>query len=352
MVAAGYKKPYASFPDNGTLAQSLRPFPQFLNVWSRNSGQGQTWYDAATVKVTRRFGNWQFTSSYVRSKSLGLLTYRQIFSQNQVYPQDMYNLNQGKSYLPFDLPNVFNFLSSYSLPFGKGQALLRQQQPPAGCRRRRLDNRRHAPVPQRRADRAQLHQHSGQRRTVHRCADVQCQRRATFGPARAAPRSTPTIRTASTSTRRRSRFPSQFSFGTSSQYNSNFRQPPVLIDNISLVKQLAVWPSGDGNKVRLQFSANAFNPFNRTNFGVNGTVGNANFGRASGPQYGPRLITMVLRLVLLGSDPSLMVGVWTGMANRSLTRQSRNQIGSAFNAETQRARRKRGEAKTRLTGEG
>jgi hypothetical protein len=63
-----------------------------------------------------------------------------------------------------------------------------------------------------------------------------------------------------------------------------------------LVKQLAVWPSGDGNKVRLQFSANAFNPFNRTNFGVNGTVGNANFGRATGPQYGPRIITMVVRL--------------------------------------------------------
>ena len=47
-----FKKPYANFPDNGTLAQALRPFPQFLNVWSRNSGQGQTWYDAATVKVT------------------------------------------------------------------------------------------------------------------------------------------------------------------------------------------------------------------------------------------------------------------------------------------------------------
>ena len=70
----------------------------------------------------------------------------------------------------------------------------------------------------------------------------------------------------------------------------------MLVDNISVVKQLGVWPSGDGNKVRLQFSANAFNPFNRTNFGVNGTVGNANFGRATGPQYGPRLITMVLRL--------------------------------------------------------
>jgi hypothetical protein len=90
--------------------------------------------------------------------------------------------------------------------------------------------------------------------------------------------------------------PGQFSFGSSSQYNGHFRQPPVLVDNIALVKELPLWPSGDGSKMRLQFSANAFNPFNRTNFGVNGTVGNANFGRATGPQYGPRIITMIVRL--------------------------------------------------------
>ena len=48
--------------------------------------------------------------------------------------------------------------------------------------------------------------------------------------------------------------------------------------------------------MRLPFNASAFNLFNRTNFGVNGTVGNANFGRATGPQYGPRTITMGLRL--------------------------------------------------------
>jgi hypothetical protein len=29
---------------------------------------------------------------------------------------------------------------------------------------------------------------------------------------------------------------------------------------------------------------------------VNGAVGNANFGRATGPQYGPRIITMIVRL--------------------------------------------------------
>ena len=90
--------------------------------------------------------------------------------------------------------------------------------------------------------------------------------------------------------------PGQLSFGTSSQYNSKFRQPPVLMDNIALIKQLYVWPSGDGSRMRLQFRADAFNPFNRTNFGVNGSVGNPNFGRATGPQYGPRIITIGLRL--------------------------------------------------------
>jgi hypothetical protein len=49
--------------------------------------------------------------------------------------------------------------------------------------------------------------------------------------------------------------------------------------------------------MRLQYSASAFNAFNRTNFAVNGTVGNPNFGRATAPQIGPRTITMQLRLL-------------------------------------------------------
>jgi len=295
VVAAGYKKPYANFPDNGTLAQALRPFPQFLNVWSRNSGQGQTWYDAATVKVTRRFGNWQFTTSYVRSKTLGLLTYRQIFSQNQVYPQDMYNLTQPKSYLPFDQPNVFNFLSTYTLPFGKGQRFL-------GNSNRALN----AVVSGWTI--ADTHQYRSGALFGLTCANT-LGNGVLFTDARMCNANGGTLRTGQSRTSldpnnpssiyyNAAAFsvPSQFSFGTSSQYNGNFRQPPVLVDNISLVKQLAVWPKGDGNRVRLQFSANAFNPFNRTNFAVNGTVGSATFGRATGPQYGPRIITMVLRL--------------------------------------------------------
>ncbi len=298
VVAAGFKKPYANFPDGGslgTLAQSLRPYPQFLNVWSRNSGQGRTWYESASIKVSRRFGNWQFQSSYVRSKTLGQLTYRQIFSQNQVYPQDMYNVPQTKSYLPFDLPNVFNLLSSYDLPFGKGQKFLNTNSRlinsiVGGWTLSDTHNYRSGALIGLTCantlgagvlftDARMCNANGGELKTG--------QNRDTLDPNNpsslyfnAAPYS----------------IPSQFSFGTSSQYNSKFRQPPVLQDNIAIVKQVGIWVKGDGTRVRMQFAANAYNAFNRTNFAVNGTVGNANFGRATGPQYGPRVITMVLRL--------------------------------------------------------
>ncbi len=124
VVAAGFTKPYANFPNTGTLAQALRPFPQFLNVWSRNSGQGQTWYDAASFKVHRRFGAWQFSASYVRSKSLGLMTYRAKSSTSGLVPShawDMYNLPKGKV-VPAGRPaGRFDFLNTYDLPFGSDE---------------------------------------------------------------------------------------------------------------------------------------------------------------------------------------------------------------------------------------
>ena len=296
VVAAGFSKPYPNFPNTGKLAQALRPFPQYLSVFSRNSGQGQTWYDSATFRVERRFGNWQFQASYVRSKSLGLLTYRQIFTQNQVYPQDMYNIPQAKSYLPFDYPNVFNFLTTYDLPFGKGKRFL----PGAG---RLVDSIVGNWTI------SSVHNYRSGALIALTCPNT-LGNGVLFTDARLCNANGGDIRTSQDRTSLNPNnpnslyfnagafsVPGQFSFGTSSQYNSKFRQPPVLGDNIALIKQLNLWPTGDGSRVRLQFRADAANAFNRTNFGVNGAVGNANFGRATGPQQGnPRLITMGLRL--------------------------------------------------------
>ncbi len=57
VVARGFKAPYAGFPMRSTLAQSLRPFPQFttINYWW--APLGRTWYDALQVKVIKRFSH-------------------------------------------------------------------------------------------------------------------------------------------------------------------------------------------------------------------------------------------------------------------------------------------------------
>jgi hypothetical protein len=72
-----------------------------------------------------------------------------------------------------------------------------------------------------------------------------------------------------------------------------FRQPPVFTENISIVKKINL--AGEG-RVRFVYRVDIFNLFNRTNFGVNGAIGNPDFGRASGPQQGARIITMGGRL--------------------------------------------------------
>ena len=67
-------------------------------------------------------------------------------------------------------------------------------------------------------------------------------------------------------------------------------------ERLSIVKRTTLW-NNDRNLVVLTYRAHAFNLLNRTAFGgIVGTVGNANFGRPTGPQNGARIITMGLRL--------------------------------------------------------
>jgi hypothetical protein len=66
VVAAGFKAPYAGFPLTSTLAQALRPYPQFAGLGGRWEALGDSWYDALQTKVTKRMGHgltatWAFT---------------------------------------------------------------------------------------------------------------------------------------------------------------------------------------------------------------------------------------------------------------------------------------------------
>jgi hypothetical protein len=310
VIAAGFRKPYASFPDSQTLAQALRPFPQYFNVVARNSGDGQTWYDSFQIKGERRFGAWQMMASYVFSKSLGRLHYRQIFSQTQTTPQDNYNLSDTKSLLPFDQTHMVNILNSFDLPFGRGRKFL-------GSSNRAVDavvggwtlgviNRYASGVPLdvvapntlnagtlftqfKKANLTGVQIRTGIDRTSLDPNNPSiryfgCTPQAVAGSTsqfQCAPNSTPFS------------IPGEFEFGTAAQFIGAFRQTPVFTENISIVKRFNLTSEG---RVRFIYRADIFNLFNRTNFAVNGTIGNADFGRATGPQNGPRAITMGGRL--------------------------------------------------------
>ncbi len=67
--------PFSGFPTTATVAQSLRPFPQFNSglggLWAP---VGNAWYDSLQMKVTKRYSNGlDFTYSFTWSKELDAL---------------------------------------------------------------------------------------------------------------------------------------------------------------------------------------------------------------------------------------------------------------------------------------
>jgi hypothetical protein len=120
--AAGVFAPYPTF--KGTVAQALRPFPQYTNIDTYN-GQGDhsghSTYHAMIVKFQKRYSaGLTFTSSYVFSK---ILTNADTAWGNG-YAADQFNRGLEKSIGAFDVTHDFKFAATYDLPFGKGQKYL------------------------------------------------------------------------------------------------------------------------------------------------------------------------------------------------------------------------------------
>ncbi|MGH9658278.1 MAG: TonB-dependent receptor domain-containing protein, partial [Bryobacteraceae bacterium] len=296
-MAAGFRAPFAGFPGNLSVAQSLRPYPQYLSVSSLFAGYGRSWYDALQMKVERRFGSVQLLANYTWSKSLGYGHFRQVFGQGgTAAPQDFYNLSDAKSFMPFDIPHVLNVLSSIDLPFGKGRRYFNSGNKVVS-----------AVAGGWTISSAQVYrkgtliQLTTPGNPLGNGVIFAPQTKANFG---SGPIRTGVDRTTLDPNNPASRFftpgafvaAAPFTLGTAAFFHDDFRQPAAFSENVSLVKRTTLF-NHDRNPIVLTYRADAFNLFNRTSFGgINGQVGNANFGRPSGPQVGARIITMGLRL--------------------------------------------------------
>ena len=113
-AARGIKLPYAGFPTGQTVAQSLRPYPQFGNLVEMWAPLGDTWYDALQMKGTKRtsFGL-SITAAYTRSKTLNVQA--ENYNGGGVI-NDQFNRPNLKALASQDLPNVFVISYTYVLP--------------------------------------------------------------------------------------------------------------------------------------------------------------------------------------------------------------------------------------------
>jgi len=110
--AAGIPIPYAGF--QGSVAQALRPYPQYTGVDVLDSTYGFSLYHALQVTAQKRFKlGLNFLATYTASKNLVNGGYQALPLQNT-----------RKALGAYDRPQVFNLSYTYELPFGPGKPFL------------------------------------------------------------------------------------------------------------------------------------------------------------------------------------------------------------------------------------
>jgi hypothetical protein len=124
VVAAGFTPPYAGF--GGSLAQALRPFPQFPNMFpgGRNSDtRGTSTYDALQAKFDKRYSNGLYaTVAYTWSDTMTNAPNN--FVNNAPMHRNAYDLEMSQARPSTYRPHIGAMGFLYELPVGTGKKFL------------------------------------------------------------------------------------------------------------------------------------------------------------------------------------------------------------------------------------
>jgi hypothetical protein len=120
---------YPGFPATQPLLQALRPYPQFYGIPPfLGPPLGDTWYDSAQLKVTRRFSHgldFQYNFTYQREFALGVNSDTGYLTPSAPPINDVFNRAANKEISAFERPLVSIFSVSYRTPKvpGDGKAM-------------------------------------------------------------------------------------------------------------------------------------------------------------------------------------------------------------------------------------
>jgi len=130
VVAAGYKSPYPGF--NGSLAQALRPFPQYVTSLAgalSSATIGNSTYHSLQTKLDKRFSNGLYAQAvFTWAKNLADSFSTSVGNSGQL-GRDNYNRSLDKSPVPYGRPWKFVAAFTYDLPFGPGKRLVNMTGP-------------------------------------------------------------------------------------------------------------------------------------------------------------------------------------------------------------------------------
>ncbi len=115
--ANGFNLPYAGYPLTATLAQALRPYPQFGNIPLVWAPLDDSWYESLQSKLTKRYShgltvNAAFTWSKAEANPGGTVN-------------NVFNRGVNKSIASYDEPFVFNVGFTYDIPTVSGNKFVR-----------------------------------------------------------------------------------------------------------------------------------------------------------------------------------------------------------------------------------
>ncbi len=268
-----------------TVAQLLRPYPQFGNVVSYTQNESHSSYHSFQLTVARRVNDGLiFSVGYAFSKSIDDLTSMSLNNQTiQIqYYQDYYNRRGDKSLSNFDVAHRFIGDVTWELPFGRDRRFLR-----GGLAARVLDGF-----------------------SVNAIAQAQSGFPISMGATNASlqglafnslrPNIVGEVTTSAGSTADRIRQylntaafsqPAPYTFGNAPRTLPNLRGPSYFTTNLSLQRDFRFTENA-----RLQVRIEAFNVFNRANLQLPSAIlGAANFGVITGTED-PRQIQFAARI--------------------------------------------------------
>jgi hypothetical protein len=124
-MQAGILSPYPGF--TGSVAQALRPYPQYNYISYVDSKSRSAIYHALNISVQKHFGNgFNFLAAYTISKDLTNDQVEGCVHYLCVGPPSAVQVTGQKAWGPtsVDIPQIFTLSYVYTLPFGRGKSWL------------------------------------------------------------------------------------------------------------------------------------------------------------------------------------------------------------------------------------